>query len=69
MPVLVKSDTVWLTANQMAELFERENNKQKMRVVGVKQPLPFYTPDVIISVGYGVKSKRGVEFRHWLIPY
>lgn len=44
---------------------DRENNTQKMRVVGVKQPVPFYTSDVIISVGYRVKSKRGVEFRRW----
>ena len=85
LPVSVKSDTVWLSANQMAELFERdektirkhinnvfaeeeverENNTQKMRVVGVKQSVPFYTLDVIISVGYRVKSKRGVEFRRW----
>jgi prophage maintenance system killer protein len=36
-----------------------------MRVDGVKQPVPFYTLDVIISVGYRVKSKRGVEFRRW----
>lgn len=36
-----------------------------MRVVGVKQSVPFYTLDVIISVGYRVKSKRGVEFRRW----
>lgn len=36
-----------------------------MRVVGVKQAVPFYTLDVIISVGYRVKSKRGVEFRRW----
>ena len=36
-----------------------------MRVVGVKQKVPFYTLDVIISVGYRVKSKRGTEFRQW----
>ena len=36
-----------------------------MRVDGVKQKVPFYTLDVIISVGYRVKSKRGVEFRKW----
>lgn len=85
LPVSVKSDTVWLSANQMAALFERdektirkhinnvfseeevekENNTQKMRVDGVKQLVPFYTLDVIISVGYRVKSKRGVEFRRW----
>ena len=83
--VNVESETVWLSANQMALLFERDektirkhinnvfsesevdkiNNTQKMRVEGVKQLVPFYTLDVIISVGYRVKSKRGVEFRRW----
>lgn len=37
-----------------------------MRVEGVKQLVPYYTLDVIISVGYRVKSKRGVEFRRWV---
>ncbi len=84
-PVSLDGETVWLSANQMALLFERDektirkhinnvfdenevdktNNTQKMRVDGVKQPVPFYTLDVIISVGYRVKSKRGVEFRRW----
>ena len=79
------NDTVWLTANQMALLFDkdektvrkhinnvfsdeelvRENNTQFLRVDGVKQKVPFYSLDVIISVGYRVKSKRGVEFRRW----
>ena len=83
--VSLEDDTVWLTANQMAILFnrdektirkhinnvfneeelERANNTQKMRVVGVKQKVPHYTLDVIISVGYRVKSKRGIEFRQW----
>ena len=36
-----------------------------MRVDGVKQRVPFYTLDVIISVGYRVKSQRGIEFRQW----
>ena len=31
----------------------------------VLQKVPFYTLDVIISVGYRVKSKRGTEFRQW----
>ena len=42
----------------------RDINTQKMRVDGVKQKVPFYTLDVIISVGYRVKSKRGIEFRY-----
>lgn len=85
LPVAVEQETVWLSANQMAVLFDRDektirkhinnvfseeevnkdNNTQKMRVDGVKQTVPFYTLDVIISVGYRVKSKRGVEFRRW----
>ncbi|MCR5429891.1 MAG: virulence RhuM family protein [Eubacterium sp.] len=84
-PVSIENETVWLSANQMAVLFDRDektirkhinnvftdgeldkdNNTQKMRVEGVKQRVPFYTLDVIISVGYRVKSKRGVEFRKW----
>ena len=44
---------------------EKENNTQKMRVVGVKQSVPFYSLDVIISVGYRVKSQNGVIFRKW----
>ncbi len=42
---------------------DRENNTQKLRVDGVKQLVPFYSLDVIISVGYRIKSKRGVESR------
>lgn len=80
-----EQDTVWLSANQMAVLFnkdektirkhinnifaenelEAENNTQKMRVVGVKQSVAFYNLDVIISVGYRVKSQRGIAFRRW----
>ena len=36
-----------------------------MRVVGVKQSVPFYSLDVIISVGYRVKSQNGIIFRKW----
>ena len=36
-----------------------------MRVDGVKQHVAFYTLDVVISVGYRVKSKQGVIFRQW----
>ena len=44
---------------------ERENNVQKIHVNGIKKPVPFYDLDVIISVGYRVKSKRGTDFRIW----
>ena len=83
--VRMENDTVWLTTNQMAMLFEREesnirrhvinvfkegeldkeNNVHFLHVNGVKKPVPFYNLDVIISVGYRVKSQRGVKFRQW----
>ena len=44
---------------------ERENNVHFLHVNGVKKPVPFYDLDVIISVGYRVKSKRGTAFRIW----
>ena len=43
----------------------KENNVHFLHVNGVKKPVPFYTLDVIISVGYRVKSQRGVRFRQW----
>ena len=83
--VRLEQETVWLKANQMATLFdrdektirkhinnvflegelERNNNTHFLRVDGVKQPVAFYSLDVIISVGYRVKSQRGVDFRKW----
>ena len=83
--VKLENDTVWLSANQMAILFDRdektirkhinnvfsegelekENNTHFLRVDGVKQPVAFYSLDVIISVGYRVKSLRGTQFRIW----
>lgn len=44
---------------------ERESNVQKMHIANSDKPVQFYSLDVIISVGYRVKSKRGVEFRKW----
>jgi prophage maintenance system killer protein len=43
----------------------KENNTHFLRVDGVKQPVAFYSLDVIISVGYRVKSMRGTQFRIW----
>ena len=36
-----------------------------MRVAKSDKPVPFYNLDVIISVGYRVKSRQGVQFRQW----
>ena len=44
---------------------EKENNTHFLRVDGVKQPVAFFSLDVIISVGYRVKSQRGIQFRIW----
>ena len=44
---------------------DRENNVHFLHVNGVKKPVPYYTLDVIISVGYRVHSQRGVRFRQW----
>lgn len=44
---------------------KRESNVQKMHIANSDKPVQFYSLEVIISVGYRVKSKRGVEFRQW----
>ena len=43
----------------------RESNVQKMHITNSDRPVQFYSLEVIISVGYRVKSQRGVEFRQW----
>lgn len=43
----------------------RESNVQKIHIANADRPVQFYSLDVIISVGYRVKSKRGIEFRQW----
>lgn len=87
--VTPEQDTVWLTRNQMAELFERDvktigkhiNNAleeevdsstvakfatvQKEGEREVKRNIEYYNLDMIISIGYRVKSKRGIAFRKW----
>ena len=47
------------------ELEKVENNVHFLHVNDVKKPVPFYSLDVIISVGYRVHSKRGTAFRIW----
>jgi len=41
----------------------KESNVQKMHIANSDKPVQFYSLDVIISVGYRVKSQRGTEFR------
>ena len=45
----------------------REGNVQILHVANSDKPVEFYNLDVIISVGYRVKSKRGTQFRIWAI--
>lgn len=89
--VRVEDDTVWLTQQQMAVLFQTTKNNITLHVGNVykeEELLPestskesllvrmegnrqvtrkrnLYNLDVIISVGYRVKSKRGTQFRQW----
>jgi hypothetical protein len=44
---------------------DKESNMQKMHIANSDKPVTFYNLDVIISVGYRVKSHRGVQFRKW----
>ena len=43
----------------------RESNMQKVHIANSDKPVTLYDLDVVISVGYRVKSQRGVEFRRW----
>lgn len=86
-PVTPEQETVWLTQEQMSQLFDtarssiayhinnifKENELDKDTSVEIfdrsenkaSRPPMYYNLDVIISVGYRVKSKRGVAFRRW----
>jgi prophage maintenance system killer protein len=44
---------------------DKESNMQKMHIANSDKPVAFYNLDVIISVGYRVKSQRGTQFRQW----
>lgn len=87
--VKLEQDTVWLTQDQMAMLFQRdksviarhisniysegellkESTVAKIAIVPATRERSYetalYNLDVIISVGYRVKSQRGVQFRQW----
>lgn len=89
--VRIEEDTVWLTQQQMMELFDSSKQNislhinnifkegelefdstvkfsltvQNEGVRKIKRKITFYNLDVIISVGYRVKSKRGTQFRIW----
>ena len=81
-------DTVWLSIDQMAELFQRDKSTISRHIKnifsegelvresvvanfattaadGKTYQVDYYNLDVIISVGYRVKSKRGTQFRIW----
>ena len=84
--VLFEDETVWLTQEQMAQLFEKSKSTINEHIKNIfaegeleestaikkfgnsefQQKAPFYyNLDVIISVGYRVKSLRGTQFRQW----
>ena len=86
--VKLENETVWLSLNQITELFERDksvisrhiNNIFKEKELdrnsvvaknattaadGKIYQVDFYNLDVIISVGYRIKSQRGTQFRIW----
>ena len=44
---------------------ERESNVQNLHIAGSDKPVAFYNLDVIISLGYRVKSREGTRFRQW----
>ena len=83
--VRLENETVWLTQQQMADLFERDrtvitrhinnvfkeneldekSNVHFLHIANSDKPIKLYSLDVIISVGYRVKSTRGTRFRQW----
>lgn len=50
-----------LSEGEIAE----KSNLQKMQIANSDRPVVFYDLDVVISVGYRIKSERGVQFRRW----
>lgn len=44
---------------------DEKSNVQNLHIANSDKPVALYNLDVIISIGYRVKSKRGIEFRKW----
>jgi hypothetical protein len=83
--VRLENETVWLTQNQIVDLFTRDrtvitkhinnifkegeldekSNVQFLHIANSDKPVKFYNLNVIISVGYRIKSQRGTQFRIW----
>ena len=51
--------------NAFSEEVDKKSNMHFLHIANSDKPVAFYSLDVIISVGYRVKSKRGIEFRRW----
>ena len=51
--------------NVLTEEGDEESNRQFLPVANSDKLVPFYNLDVIISIGYRVKSQRGIKFRRW----
>ena len=51
--------------NIFIEELEEDSNLQKMQIANSDKPVKFYSLDVIIRVGYRVKSQKGIIFRKW----
>ncbi|MEN9455585.1 MAG: hypothetical protein RL210_1104 [Pseudomonadota bacterium] len=47
------------------ESWKKKSNVQNLRIAGSDKPVRFYNLDVIISIGYRVKSQQGTRFRQW----
>ena len=51
--------------NIFKEELDEKSNLHFLQIANSDRPVAYYSLDVIISVGYRVKSKRGIEFRRW----
>ena len=68
LPVRIENESVWLNNALREELSEQNSVVAKFATTASDNKtymVKHYNLDVILSVGYRVKSKRGVEFRKW----